>query len=89
MYDDAIARYTAGTMLPVSCIHVSAHVLGDIAFAAGKEIVDADEICAALQQSLAQVKAKKAAPPQQDALFELRATSPTRGATRRRQRLTS
>jgi hypothetical protein len=56
-------------------MHVCAHALGGVAFAAGKEIVDADEICAALQQSLAQVEAKR--PAGQQGAF-------SRGATRRR-----
>jgi hypothetical protein len=38
----------ANILLSSSCIRVAVRAMGDIAFAADKEIVDADEICAAL-----------------------------------------
>ena len=48
----------------------------DVALGAGEEIVDADEIGAALQQALAQMRAEKAGPAgHQNALFEMHAKS--------------
>jgi hypothetical protein len=59
--------------------------MGDLAFAAGKETVEAHEMRAALQQSLAQVEAKKAGNRMR--FSRCVSNSVTRGVTGSRQRL--
>jgi hypothetical protein len=50
--------------------------MGDVALGAGEEIVDTDEIGAALQQALAQMRAEKARPAgHENSLFKMHARS--------------